>query len=113
MTLPGRTLPIACDLGALSPAQREREQLLLAEFRAAVRETQETERGFRFVIPEDPELLGRLGEFLGLERLCCPFLTFELSIPAGRGPVILHVHGDLGAKSFLRSVFMPGGEEHV
>jgi hypothetical protein len=53
-----------------------------------------------------------LGEFLGLERLCCPFLTFELSIPAGRGSVILHVTAT-GAKSFLRSVFMPGGEEHV
>lgn len=106
MMLPSSGLPIACDLGALSPAQREREQLLLAEFKAAVRETQETERGFRFVIPEDPELMGRLGEFLGLERLCCPFLTFELAVPAGRGPVILHVHGDPGAKTFLRSVFI-------
>ena len=102
----GSPLPIACDLGVLSPAQRAREQALLEEFKAALPEVQETERGFRFIIPEDPRLLGRLGEFLGLERLCCPFLTFDLSIPAGRGSVTLHVHGDPGAKSFLRSTFM-------
>lgn len=100
-------LPVACDLGALSPAQRSREQALLAEFKAPCRDAEETEKGFRFVIPEDPQLLARLGEFLSLERLCCPFLTFDLSIPAGRGAVTLHVHGDPGAKSFLRATFMP------
>jgi hypothetical protein len=106
MTSPRRALPIACDLGALSPAQRAREQTLLHEFRAVFRDAEETERGFRFVLPEDPALLSRLGEFLGLERLCCPFLTFDVSIPAGREPVALHVHGEQGAKSFLRTVFV-------
>ena len=103
----GGTLPIACDLGALSPAQRAREQELLREFKAASPGAQETERGFRFLIPQDPQRLGRLGELLGLERLCCPFLTFDLSIPAGRGPLTLHVHGEPGAKSFLRATFLP------
>jgi hypothetical protein len=103
----GGSLPIACDLGALSPTQRLREQALLEEFKAASSGVQETERGFRFVLPEDPQRLGRLGELLGLERLCCPFLTFDLSIPAGRGLITLHVHGEPGAKAFLRATFLP------
>jgi hypothetical protein len=98
-------LPIACDLGALSPEQRSREQALLAEFRATCRNPQETAQGFRVVVSADPVLLARLGEFLALERICCPFLTFDLSISAAQGPVTLHVHGGPGTKSFLRSQF--------
>ena len=97
---------IACDLGALSTGQRLHEQELLAEFRAAVREPQETETGFRFVLSEDPALLARLGEFLALERLCCPFLNFELAVPAGREPVSLHIYGEPAVKPFVRSVFI-------
>ena len=99
------SLPIACDLGALSPEQRSREQALLAEFRAEFRNPQETAEGFSVLVSAEPMALARLGEFLALERLCCPFLTFDLSISTGRGPVTLHVHGGPGTKPFLRSVF--------
>ena len=95
--------PIACDLGALSSAQRTRERALLAEFRGIFRDAQETDQGYRVVIPDDPLVLSRLGELVALERLCCPFLAFDLSIPAERGLVTLHIYGRLGAKSFLRS----------
>ena len=98
-------LPIACDLGALSSGQRARERTLLAEFKDLLRDPQETELGFRVVIPDDPFVLSRLGEFLALERLCCPFLTFDLSIPAERGTMTLHIYGRPGTKSFLRSEF--------
>jgi hypothetical protein len=104
--IPGSVpLPIVCDLGALSEEQRAREQMLLGEFRAAFRDLRETAQGFAVVLPGEAPLLSRLGEFLALERLCCSFLSFDLSMPAGRGPVTLHVHGGPGAKPFLRSVF--------
>jgi hypothetical protein len=98
-------LPIACDLAALSAEQRSREQALLAEFRPLFRDPQETAQGFSVVVSAEPKLLARLGEFLALERLCCPFLTFDLSISSGQRPVTLHVHGGPGTKPFLRSVF--------
>jgi hypothetical protein len=98
-------VPIACDLGALSPEQRSREQVLLGEFRAAWREPEETTHGYRVVVSAEPALLARLGEFLALERLCCPFLAFDLSVSVARGPVTLHVHGGSGTKPFLRSLF--------
>jgi hypothetical protein len=102
-------LPIACDLGALSAEQRARERTLLEELRTAFTRPVETESGFRVVLPPDPDLLGRLGEFLALERICCPFLNFDLAVPEGRGPVTLHVHGGSGVKPFLRSVFFGEG----
>jgi hypothetical protein len=97
--------PITCDLGALSSEQRAREQALLAEFRAAFQDPHETDGGFMVVIPDDPALLSRLIEFLCLERLCCPFLAFDLYIPAERRPLTLHIHGQPGVKVFLRSAF--------
>ena len=98
-------LPIVCDLSALSPEQRSREQALLAEFRRIFRNPRETAQGFSVVISPEPTLLARLGEFLALERLCCQFLRFDLSITSEKGPVTLHVHGDPGVKAFLRSTF--------
>jgi len=98
-------VPITCDLGALSPEERAREQTLLAEFKLTSGEPQETANGFRFVLRNDPPWLGRLGEFLALERLCCPFLNFELVVPAGRQPVSLHISGEPAVKPFVRSVF--------
>jgi hypothetical protein len=98
-------LPIACDLGALSSEQRAREQTLLAELKTVFAEFNETERGFRVVLPPDPALLGTLGEFLALERICCPFLNFELAVSENRGPVTLDIHGGPGVKPFLLSVF--------
>jgi hypothetical protein len=104
VTLPGH-LPVACDLGALSPEERAREAELLTEMKAVLGEPEETEKGFLFAVPQDPALVGRLGELLALERLCCPFLGFDLAVPAGRGRVTLHIHGDPAARSFIRSVF--------
>ncbi len=98
-------LPIACNLDALSPEQRSREQALLAEFRTLFRNPEETAQGFRVAVTAEPALLARLGEFLALERVCCPFLTFDLSVSAAQGPVTLHVHGGPETKRFLRSEF--------
>lgn len=99
-------MPIACDLGALSFEQRVREQALLQEFKPLFREAQETDRGYSVAVPADPPVLSRLGEFLALERLCCPFLTFQLSVPADHGLMILQIDGPPGAKAFLRNEFL-------
>lgn len=96
---------IACDLGALSSEERTREQMLLARFKTLWGRPEETEVGFRLVLPAGSEPMSQLGEFIALERLCCPFLNFDLTAAAGRGPVTLHIHGGPGVKPFLRSVF--------
>jgi len=100
------TLPIACDLAALSPEGRRREQVLLAEFRGRFGAARDTATGFEVEVGDDSAVLGRILEFIGLERLCCPFLDFDLTFAAARGPVTLHVHGGDGVKVFVRSVFL-------
>jgi hypothetical protein len=42
-------------------------------------------------------------EFVGRERLCCPFLTFELDVSPDRGPLLLRLTGAEGVKDFIRA----------
>jgi hypothetical protein len=42
-------------------------------------------------------------EFVGRERLCCPFLTFALDVSPHRGPLRLRLTGADGVKDFIRA----------
>jgi hypothetical protein len=89
-------LPLACDLSRLTPVERRREQELLAWFRGQPRRAEETERGWRFHLEPRPDLLAALGELLALERLCCPFLEFQLEVGAAE-LASLHICGAAGS----------------
>jgi hypothetical protein len=99
-------IPVACNLGALSTEQRAREQSLLAEFKSLQRGMQPIDAGYRFEIPGEPGTLARVGELLGLERLCCPFLSFRVAVGAALAPVVLEVTGDAAAQAFIRDTFI-------
>ena len=98
---------ISCNLGALSPEQMRREQELLTEFQSSRTHPRPIDNGYRFEVPADPKALARLGEFLALERRCCPFLQFDLAIHSGAGPVTLDVYGeDPSVGDFIRNTFL-------
>lgn len=101
---PHAETPFVCDLTRLSPEQRLREQELLGIFRGASFPREEVPDGFRYSIPDGPAVLSGIGELIGLERLCCPFLSFRLIAPAG-DQVILQITGRPGVKDFLLSTF--------
>ncbi len=42
-----------------------------------------------------------LGEFIQLERQCCPFLRFQLTVEPGGGPIWLELTGPPGTREFL------------
>jgi hypothetical protein len=44
-----------------------------------------------------------VAEFVGRERLCCPFLTFTLEGAPDRGPLLLRLTGAEGVKDFIRA----------
>ena len=92
--------PIACRLDLLSPAERQREQHLLALVRRQLGAAQPTPTGYRFAVP--PELLGKVGELIGLERRCCPFLAFSLEVAPEQGEVSLNIHGGPGGGPEVR-----------
>lgn len=93
--------PIACNLDALTPPERERRSLLAARVRGGVLDAGETADGFRLRLPADPSLLGEVVELIALERRCCPFLELALSFAPGDGPVHLELRGDEAVKQFL------------
>ena len=42
-------------------------------------------------------------EFVSLERLCCPFLTFTLDVAPDQGPLMLRLTRAAGVKDFIRA----------
>ena len=97
--------PFACDLSRLSDGQRAREKVLLAGFKTLCERHEETDLGFRFFVSADPEVLSAIGEFLALERLCCPFLEFHLEVSSA-DLAALHIFGRPGAKAVIAAEFL-------
>lgn len=96
-------LLIACALD--EAALRERRSGLLADVGRRVIERRETEEGFAFrFLAGDASLLGDIARVIALERQCCPFLRFRLTVEPGGGPVWLEVSGQAGTKEYLRGL---------
>jgi hypothetical protein len=45
-------------------------------------------------------------EFIGNERLCCPFFTFVLEVGPGHTPLWLKITGDEDVKAFLQAMLI-------
>ena len=97
-------IPIACNLSRLNGDQRKREQELLGRFRRQWTKEAETDDGVWFSAAAHPEELASLGELLGLERLCCPFLTFRLEVTREES-CRLFISGPSGSKDLILAEF--------
>ena len=67
----------------------------------AVEEISELPDGLAFRFPA--EEYEAVTEFVGRERLCCPFLTFTLDVSPERGPLHLQLTGTAGVKDFIHA----------
>ncbi len=96
------SMPIACRPHALSKDERARSQALRSELAAATAKTRELPAGYAFAYRADASLFQKAAEWIGLERRCCPFLTFELRWSQGddAAPELL-LTGPKGTKDFL------------
>jgi hypothetical protein len=97
------TLPVACSL--TEPELREREATVLASVSARVREVKDLESGYAFRFDPEADLIPEIATLIDLERRCCPFLRFGLTVTPGNGPVWLELTGPEGTREFLRTVF--------
>jgi hypothetical protein len=68
----------------------------------AVEEVQELPDGYAFRLPAHGEVLMLAAEEINFERLCCPFLRFELEVEPNGGPFWMRFTGGDGATEFLR-----------
>lgn len=96
--------PLACRL--TEPELRARRAGELAIAARAVREVREMADGFAYRFDTDSEMLGHLFHVIDLERRCCPFLRFRLTLEPDDGPVWLEISGPADARSFIASLFL-------
>ena len=92
-------LPIACTLGPAALKAR-REDLLGGLVRRAV-ERVELPNGYRVRFEPANDILSAIAEVVEVERQCCRFLTFELTIEPADGPIWLEFTGPVGTREFL------------
>lgn len=95
-------IPVACCLS--NAALREREATLFVAFKAAALLTEAMEDGYLFRLPGDEKTLALVVELITVERECCPFLTFHLTVQAQMGPIALRLTGPPGTREFLQSI---------
>src|SRR5207237_400560 len=79
-------LPIACKLSEAARATRGDE---VSDLFGASEGVSEIEDGYALRFPVSEEMVGKLTAFVLFERVCCPFLTFELAFEPGEGPLWL------------------------
>lgn len=97
--------PFVCNLNAMTADQRARYEALLAHLRESLIGMDlidmPTREGVLFHLPNDDALWLAAAEFALLERLCCPFLDFELRLSAA-GTLTFQLSGRHGVGEFLR-----------
>ena len=93
---------IACNMNAFSSEERRRYDVLRAKVHAAVRGVRELDDGFALQLPDESGTLAAAGEWIALERRCCPFLSFVLDVPSGRSAIELRIAGPHPSKEILR-----------
>lgn len=99
----------ACDMTALTPAERRSHQLRLAElFGDQLRERRELPDGFAYRF--DADQLLSLARFIADERRCCPFLTFRLEVAPAQGSLWLQMTAPGAVKPFLAGEFGHDGQ---
>lgn len=98
-----RNIPLACDMSALTPEQRERQMVLGQRLRAGAAEVRELEDGYAFRHSPDRSVLMDVAEFVANERLCCPFFDFEIEVGGDGGPVWLRIKAQGEAKGVLEA----------
>jgi hypothetical protein len=97
----------ACNLNAIPAAERLRYQELVNRIRAALRERSEISNGYTFTLDSEAVTLPEAAEWISMERLCCPFLTLQLSASGQQPHWILTLTGPEDVKPLL-DVEFPG-----
>lgn len=97
--------PFACNMLALDAEGRRRHKTVTEQLRAATKEVQALPDGYAFRFSAEQATILLVAEFIARERLCCPFLAFELIAEQEAGPLWLRLRGREGVKDFIKAEF--------
>ena len=100
-------LAVACTLS--EPELQARRTGVLAAIRRDQQEARWLPDGVALRFAPQPDRLATLATFIDLERRCCAFLHFRLTVePGGAGAIWLELTGPPGTREFLAAEL--GGE---
>ena len=100
---PETTLPIACNVDRIPADERDVWLATASQFYQAVTECREESDGYALrVAAHDLRLTA---EYVHRDRWCCAFLSWEIVVEPGGGPVWLRLRGPEGTKQFLKQAF--------
>jgi hypothetical protein len=100
---PAKESPLACNMLALDAEGRKRHRTVSEQMRAAVKKVQPLPDGYAFRFEAEQATILLVSEFIARERLCCPFLRFELIAEQEDGPLWLRLLGREGVKEFIEA----------
>ena len=96
-------IPIACALTGSELQIRRKDYL--EKIAGSLIDFEELKGGFSYRFPSEKAVLLDLVNIIDLERKCCPFLDFKLTLEAGKDFVSLELTGAEGTKEMIKSLF--------
>jgi hypothetical protein len=90
---------LACNMGALTPAQRTRHREMTEHLLKIAKRT-DLKDGYLFTFDREKASVPDLAEWVANEARCCPAVDFHLELPAN-GPLTLRLDGGADVKAFL------------
>jgi hypothetical protein len=97
--------PLACNLKAFTGQERAEWRKLLDQVMSAVTAAHDLPDGYSFAIDTGKASFTKTARWVDLERKCCPFFVFELSMRGESGDVRLSLRGREGVKAFIAADF--------
>ena len=94
--------PFACVMDAIALEQRAPHIANAKALFDEVSRIAELENGYAFCFGTNYGVFPRIAEFITLERLCCPFLGFTISVEPEGGDIWLRLTGRDGVKPFIQ-----------
>jgi hypothetical protein len=99
-----KSVVFACDMKAMTPAQRKKHsEVLSPALKSAKLNTSELSDGYAFQFPSDAKTFATVSEWIGNERLCCPFFEFDIHVGDNSAPMVLRITGPEGVKQFIKA----------
>jgi hypothetical protein len=91
--------PVVCKLS--EPELQQRRAQVLEAIRAHIQEIRPLDSGWALRFHSEDTMVEQLLKAIELERLCCPFLRFRLTLEPDGGPLWLELTGPPGTKELL------------
>jgi hypothetical protein len=83
--------------------KKRHTEVLSPVLRSAKLSVNELTDGYAFQFPSDAKTYQTVAEWVGNERLCCPFFDFDIRVGDESAPMSLRITGPDGVKQFIKA----------